>query len=159
MHPEYEKPMGSGTPEVEYYVFDGVTIPDEIYEQAMISENKAYTEDPVLRDFMVNSQMRLMLKHHSKYNAETLELTSVHVHIGDKGLTAHSHDYEFPNVLSVVVYLMDSSGYLVVDPDGRNHEIPPRRGRVVLMSSNIVHSVKPSEYQEMRIALVANYEC
>jgi hypothetical protein len=158
MHPEYEEPVGSGTPAVEYYVFDGVPIPDEVYEQAMISENKAYTEDPILTEFMLSPTMRRMFSRHSQFDRTGICLFSVHVHIGYRGLTAHSHDYEFPNVLSAVIYLNDGTGALVIDPDGINVEVLPKAGRLVLMSSSIVHAVKPSVQAELRVALVANYE-
>lgn len=158
MHLEHEEPVGSSATPSGVCVAHGIEVPDEVIEVAMCMANKAYTDNEVLREFLLGEQVikyirEVMPEWEGPYN-----LSAVHVHIGDKGLTPHVHNDEFPVKCNVVVFLTEASGRLFAQVGSNLWPVKPKLGRLVMMTAGVVHWVEPSPQPELRMTLVGNYE-
>ena len=133
---------------------DDVPIPDWLLEAAFCQPNKAYISERTIQDFAWDVLLPLA-RRHPDVNI-SLRPCSNHVHIGDVGLTPHNH---LPHAFTSVLYLEDSMGELVLNPDtAEERMINPIKGRFVMFAGDIMHSVNPSPCPELRISLVTNYE-
>lgn len=136
-----------------YIVIDDVDLPDWLFEAALCEDNKGFIENTQIQQFTNTHLLPLVMSHAAASSG--LYACSNHVHVGTAGLTPHDH---LPCVLTSVLYLTDAEGELVVDPCGINERIKPRAGRFVIFKGETVHAVERSPHDELRLALVTNYE-
>lgn len=158
MYPQHEEPLRPHAPSIGVCVAHGIVVPDEVIEVAMCMANKEYTDNEVLREFLLGEQViksirEVMPEWEGPYN-----LSAVHVHIGDKGLDPHVHNDEFPVKCNVVVFLTEASGRLFAQCGNNVWPVKPRLGRLVMMTADTRHWVEPSPQPELRMTLVGNYE-
>jgi hypothetical protein len=136
-----------------YIIIDNVALPDWLFEAALCEHNKGFIENPVIQQF-TDEHLLPLVKTHVDAGPE-LYACSNHVHVGTAGLTPHDH---LPNAFTSVLYLTDAEGELVVDPCGINERIKPVAGRFVIFKGDTIHAVDKSPHDELRMALVTNYE-
>lgn len=136
-----------------YLIIDDVEIPSWLVDSVFCEPNKDFIYDEKINQFA--DETLLPLAQHHPLAESTTHIYSNHVHIGTIGLEPHNH---LPHRLTSVLYLEDAVGTLMFDIDGKTVRITPRKGRYVIFTADLMHSVEPSPIEELRIALVTNYD-
>lgn len=135
-----------------YATLDGIVIPEWLLDEAMCQPNKGDVSSDAIHDYVESTILSHVQDH--PLGGTALKVSTCHVHISDRGLTTHDH---LPHHLTSVLYLTDSDGELVIDPDGINETVKPKAGRMVIFAASTPHAVNESPTAELRIALVNNY--
>lgn len=137
----------------KYLSIDDVAIPDWLFEAVLCEPNKGQIASMEIHDWVDDVLLPIARNH--PLARDGLRVSTNHVHIGSQGLEPHNH---LPHVQTSVLYLADSEGRLVLHLNGDQVPLIPRTGRFVTFSADVVHHVEQSPFDELRIALVTNYE-